>query len=151
MQFGTDQLLEAPGEELSFSIHWYVWADYVGHIVSELSFTFYSCSPTVVMDVTTFVTFLITLGLMCILCYSCSVYSLFTSLPANQNPYKTVLQVLNFARKHKHPIQRSALPWLYLSLHDTSAPYHVSTWLYYTLHWIQLAVLDSTTHYHVST
>ena len=111
VQFGTDQLLEAPGEELSFFIHWYVWADYVGHIVSELSFTFYSCSPTVVMDVATFVTFLVTLGLMCILCYSCSVYSLFTSLPANQNPYKTVLQVLNFARKHKHPIQRSAMTY----------------------------------------
>ena len=111
VQFGTDQLLEAPGEELSFFIHWYVWADYVGHMVSELSFTFYSCSNTVVMDVATSVTLLITLGLMCILCYSCSVYSSFTSLPANQNPYKTVLQVLNFARKHKRPIQRSAMTY----------------------------------------
>ena len=111
VQFGTDQLLEAPGEELSFFIHWYVWADYVGHMVSELSFTFYSCSNTVVMDVATSVTLLLTLGLMCILCYSCSVYSSFTSLPANQNPYKTVLQVLNFARKHKHPIQRSAMTY----------------------------------------
>ena len=111
VQFGTDQLLEAPGEELSFFIHWYVWADYVGHMVSELSFTFYSCSNTVVMDVATSVTLLLTLGLMCILCYSCSVYSSFTSLPANQNPYKTVLQVLNFARKHKRPIQRSAMTY----------------------------------------
>ena len=111
VQFGTDQLLEAPGEELSFFIHWFVWADYVGHMVSEISFAFYSCSHTVVMGMAIFVMLLITLGLMCVLCYSCSVYSLFTSLPANQNPYKTMLQVLNFARKHKHPVQRSAMTY----------------------------------------
>ena len=111
VQFGTDQLLEAPGEELSFFIHWYVWADYVGNGLSEISFTFYSCSPTAVMDMISFLPFLITLGLMCILCYSCSVYTLFTTIPANHNPYKMVLQVLNFARNHKHPIQRSAMTY----------------------------------------
>ena len=36
VQFGTDQMLDAPGEELSFFIHWFVWADYVGHMVSEI-------------------------------------------------------------------------------------------------------------------
>ena len=111
VQFGTDQMLDAPGEELSFFIHWFVWADYVGHMVSEISFTFYSCSPTVVIGMIAFMPCIISLGLVCILCYSCSMYTLFTSLPANQNPYKIVLQVLNFARKHKHPIQRSAMTY----------------------------------------
>ena len=111
VQFGTDQMLDAPGEELSFFIHWFAWADYVGHIVSELSFTFYSCSPTVVIGMIAFMPCIITLGLMCILCYSCSMYTLFTTIPAHQNPYKTVLQVLNFARNHKHPIQRSAMTY----------------------------------------
>ena len=111
VQFGTDQLLEAPGEELSFFIHWYVWADYVGNGLSEISFTFYSCSPTTMLAIISFLPFLITLGLMCVLCYSCSVYTLFMTIPANHNPYKMVLQVLNFARNHKHPIQRSAMTY----------------------------------------
>ena len=111
VQFGTDQMLEAPGEELSFFIHWYVWADYVGNGLSEISFTFYSCSPTTVLAIISFLPFLITLGLMSVLCYSCSVYTLFMTIPANHNPYKMVLQVLNFARNHKHPIQRSAMTY----------------------------------------
>lgn len=113
VQFGTDQLLEAPGEELSFFVHWYVWTEYVGNGLAEVVFTFYSCSLDVVIDVIAFLPLIITLGLMCVLCYSCSAYSWFTTstLPENHNPYKMVLQVLNFARRHKYPIQSSSMTY----------------------------------------
>ena len=84
VQFGTDQLLEAPGEELSFFIHWYVWADYVGNGLSEISFTFYSCSPTTMLAIISFLPFVITLGLMC-----CPVLQLFCVHFVHDHPCKS--------------------------------------------------------------
>ena len=100
VQFGADQLLEAPGEELSFFIHWYVWSEYVGNGLAEVIFTFYSCSSKTVIALMSFLPLIITLGLMCVICYSCSAYTWFTTVPENHNPYKMVLRILNFARTH---------------------------------------------------
>jgi peptide/histidine transporter 3/4 len=41
----------------------------------------------------------------------CWKHQWFYSEPGHQNPYKVVLRVFNFARKHKYPLQRSAFTY----------------------------------------
>lgn len=46
-----------------------------------------------------------------LLLFSCWKRRWFYSEPGQNNPYKMVFQVLNFVRKHKYPLQRSAFTY----------------------------------------
>ena len=115
VQFGLDQLLDEPNYYQGLYVHWAKWCmdllslpivffDIYGLICSKASnFTYIiSFSSTVAL----FLLILFTLLLI-----SCWKHHWFYSEPGHQNPYKVVLKVLNFARKNKYPLQRSAFTY----------------------------------------
>ena len=111
VQFGLDQLLEAPSEYLSLFIHWLVWADKLAYVVvmpvvgtvfcrSATAVALASCIPIVCF-------FLLIILLIIIFCNR----RWFYTEPGQGNPYKSVTKVLAFAWKHKYPLQRSAFTY----------------------------------------
>ena len=111
VQFGLDQLLEAPSVSLALFIHLIVWAFSLGTFAVQVLNAFFICKyPSnassslqcwFVLIMSAFVFF----ALLCLNC--CTFYT----EPGHHNPYKMVVKVLNFARKHKYPLQRSAFTY----------------------------------------
>ena len=46
-----------------------------------------------------------------VVAFSCWMHRWFIAHPAQHNPYKTVIKILNFARTNKWPLQRSAFTY----------------------------------------
>ena len=115
VQFGLDQLQEAPTEKLSIFLHWFVCTDSVAQwsvkLVIVVAHCYYSHHgegfdyglaywPQLTMIV---FSVLISLGY-----YK---QGWFHMEPGGTNPYRMVFSVLNFARKHNYPLQRSAFTY----------------------------------------
>ena len=114
IQFGLDQLMEAPSEYLSLFIHWIVWADSLPSAVIIPLFATLSCQnhftvlTKIVISCVPFVCFV---ALIFLVVFSCWKRRWFYAERRQQNPYKMVIKVLNFARKNKYPLQRSAFTY----------------------------------------
>ena len=114
IQLGLDQLLEAPSEKLGLFVHWLMWAYSLGNFIILIVFVFLPCyinDPSIKKHVNkTFasIPFIFFFILTVLLAFTCYNHSWFYSEPGQNNPYKTVFQVLNFARKNKYPLCRSA-------------------------------------------
>ena len=111
IQFGLDQLLEAPSVSLALFIHFILWANGLGTFIIQVSIALILCninSPYDVYGVGGLV-------LCLMVCFIFVVIFLrrrwFYCEPGHYNPYKMVVKVLNFARKHKYPLQRSAFTY----------------------------------------
>ena len=105
--FGTDQLHSASAEELSSFVHWFYWTEYFG-----LGLVTYFLTCVDLLDSNVLVQALIvlvSLSLALILDFFCSHWLL--TQPQNQNPLKTVVDVLKYAARHKYPRQRSAFTY----------------------------------------
>ena len=115
IQLGLDQLLEAPNEQLALFVHYATWA-----------FTFCSMFdvPLLTLGVCTSLRTKLVLSLLIILPSTLillqSVLYIITCWkrhkwffiePGQNNPYKIVYKVLNFARKNKYPLRRSAFTY----------------------------------------
>ena len=108
IQYGMDQLHDAPTDDSVLYIHWYVWTIYVGFLVVRLPIVFYSS--------TTFFMFALGPGLapfllgitLCIQKYN---RRWFLIDSGSRNPYKLVQQVFKFAKDHTNPIRRSAFTY----------------------------------------
>ena len=111
IQFGLDQLLEAPSKSLALFIHWVIWGETFGILFVQILFTVTLCS----MSSTNATYGLGSMELFLTVCFFFVLLFLrrrwFYSEPGSNNPYKTVFKVLNFARKHKYPLQRSAFTY----------------------------------------
>ena len=111
IQFGLDQLLEAPSRSLALFIHWVIWAQNLGILVVQLFFAPVLCnfvSNHYYIPLCGLFIALMLLFLVVILCFRrCWFYV----EPKHLNPYKMVAKVLNYARKHKYPVQRSAFTY----------------------------------------
>ena len=115
IQLGLDQLLEAPCEYLGLFVHWVEWFSQLGNsLIKPVFYLLSKCSNKLklsahhtVLSLTPF--FFVILFLLLI--FSCWKRHWFYSEPGQNNPYKTVFKVLNFARKHKYPRQRSAFTY----------------------------------------
>ena len=120
IQFGLDQLLEAPSQHQALFVHWVKWCyDFMSMInIAVIAFIFckldvngafnsYNFSPIVMLTVTLF--FLIPLVVLSIL--GCIKRHWFYSERRRQNPYIMVIKVLTFAWVHKYPLQRSAFTY----------------------------------------
>ena len=115
IQLGLDQLLEAPSEKLGLFVHWLMWAYTLGSFtILVLFFTFLPCyvnNKTTITKLshglasTPFVFLFIITVLLIFTCYN---HGWFYSEPGQNNPYKTLVKVLDFARKHKYPLCPSA-------------------------------------------
>ena len=119
IQFGLDQLHDAPTEHLVLFIHWYVVLSYAGTELMRATGKTLTplCKTGNIYNV--FIMFLA--PLIALLTYICLVISLciasckrrawFFSNPSSRNPYGLVYRVIRFARAHKTPIQRSAFTY----------------------------------------
>ena len=118
IQFGLDQLLEAPSKNLGLFIHWLMWTHTLGGFIIHIMFAILPChlgdedpqrsTWTNTLASLPFI-YLVTLTLLLI--FTCYNHNWFYSEPGQNNPYKTVFKVLNFARKNKHPLRRSAFTY----------------------------------------
>ena len=118
IQLGLDQLHEASSEYLGLFIHWAIWAGNIATPILHMIFAAYACtlSDQLLYGVLSLPCLLfILLSLMISL--SCWKNRWFYSEPGQHNPYKTVIKVLHFVRKHKYPLRRSAFTY-----HDNEIP-----------------------------
>ena len=111
IQFGLDQLLEAPSTSLALFIHWVIWAENLGTFMIQIVNAVFICkhhsriSVTIIGSLSLFLMVFLFSVFLCLRC--CSFYT----ESRQHNPYKMVFKVLDFARKHKWPLQRSAFTY----------------------------------------
>ena len=114
VQLGLDQLLETPSEKLGLFVHWLMWAYNLGGIFMVALFVTLPCYVSVEAIKEKFIHVLGSTPFICLavlsllLAFTCYNHGWFYSEPGQHNPYKTVFKVLNFARKNKYPLRRSA-------------------------------------------
>ena len=114
IQLGLDQLLEAPSEKLGLFLHWLMWSYTLGEFLTLLSIVFIPCYVEVdsikvkLNHIIGAGSFGFLLFLTLLLTFTVYKRAWFYTEPGQSNPYKTVFKVLNFARKNKYPLRRSA-------------------------------------------
>ena len=113
IQLGLDQLFEARSHFLGLFVHYAVWIFHLGAVPAAIALPLELChrfSGRVTTVYYSIPVFLI-LSLIALLCVSCWKYNWFYTTPSQSNPYKTVFRILNFIRKNKYPLQRSAFTY----------------------------------------
>ena len=112
VQFGLDQLLEAPSSSLALFIHWIIWAEKFGTLMVQLLCAAILCNSFSQQRLYTPICGLLIALMFLFLCIIlCFRRRWFYIEPKQLNPYKMVIKVLNYARKHKYPLQRSAFTY----------------------------------------
>jgi peptide/histidine transporter 3/4 len=112
IQFGLDQLLEAPSTSLALFIHWVIWAENLGTLMVQSFSTSILCNSYGLQHFYfPLCGLLIALMLIFLFIILCFRRRWFYVEPKQLNPYKMVVKVLNYARKHKYPVQRSAFTY----------------------------------------
>ena len=122
IQFGTDQLMDASSTQLSAFIHWYFWIMHLGqHILFCTSFIYAFVGPKLqfsqeesrLRSGTSLIVFVL-------VWMSGTITSLYVLHHAKRsmyvakvgmNPLKQTWTVLNFARKNRYPLNRSAFTY----------------------------------------
>ena len=112
IQLGIDELFEAPSQYLSLFILYASWAFHLASLPLTTIQPLLLCPHTAafVKGVLSVVPFIMFACLIILLLMSQWKHQWFNKnqVYIQQNPYKTVFKVLDFAKKHKHPLQRSA-------------------------------------------
>ena len=118
IQFGLDQLHEAQSEYLGLFAHYITWMSRLGALISTavVETTVLKIHHNdekklvkkVVMNTALFI--LATGALVLLLITCCKRRWFYIELP-QKHPYKTVYKVLQFATRHKYPLQRSAFTY----------------------------------------
>ena len=117
IQLGLDQLLEAPCEYLGLFVHWVEWFTELGNSLTKpLFYILAKCSKNINVNLSAHHTVLSLTPFFFVILFLVLIFTFwkrhwFYSEPGQSNPYKTVFKVLNFARKHKYPVQRSAFTY----------------------------------------
>ena len=110
IQLGLDQLITFPSKYLGLFVHWVGWSFYVGMLSMSVLFASLTCASysDLVRGIALSLPFFFTTILLALLLFSVYSRRWFRTEKRQQNSYKMVIQVLNFARKHKKPIKRTA-------------------------------------------
>ena len=107
LPFIIDQLSEASSSWVSSYVRWYSWAQFFGFLIGIFPVSVYSDEqlPLLISAVVCFGvhSFVVVANIFC--------QTLFIQSQSYDNPYKTVFGVVNFARKHKVPVRRSAMTY----------------------------------------
>ena len=117
IQFGLDQLLDAPSHQQALFVHWAKWCyDLMSIVIILLGIMCHACdviaqSFNTLLEIIVSTVILLELMLTILLIVGCCKRHWFYSEPGHHNPYKMVIKVLNFARKHDYPLQRSAFTY----------------------------------------
>jgi peptide/histidine transporter 3/4 len=118
IQFGLDQLLEAPSHHQALFVHWAKWCYDLISVLFLFVFAYIqicldanSLMIQLTISISSVVLFF-ELVLALLLIIGCWKHHWFYSEPAGRrNPYKMVFKVLNFARKYSYALQRSAFTY----------------------------------------
>ena len=113
IQLGLDQLFEAPSQYLGLFIHYATWIFHIGSLPSVIALPQLFCvnlrKPTqlalYILPIVLLIPHII------VLLISHWKRRWFQSEPGRQNPYKTVYNILKYARYHKYPLRRSAFTY----------------------------------------
>lgn len=112
IQLGLDELFEAPSQYLSLFILYATWAFHLGSLPLTIIQPLLLCnhSTPFVIGALSALPFIMCACLIILLLLSRWKHQWFNAnqVYIHQNPYKMVFKVLVFAKKHKHPLQRSA-------------------------------------------
>ena len=110
IQFGIDQLAEAPSEYLGLFVHWVQWFTMLGTLLAQITFSLlrYCDSNPAISNMVASLPFIFLLSLTAMLAFTYWKRHWFNIEPARSNPYKMVIKVLNFTRKYRFPVQSSA-------------------------------------------
>ena len=110
IQFGIDQLADAPSEYLGLFVHWVTWFTMLGTTYAQLNFSVLNhCRSYGVQRAIQSLPLIFLAALIVLLVFAFWKRRWFNVEPARSNPYRVVVGVLNFARKHRHPIGHSDL------------------------------------------
>ena len=115
IQLGFDQLLDAPSRYISLFILYTVWAFNLGSIILTTAVPFLLCGKPIssiargILVVHPSIIAII-LGIL-LMIGRWKRHWFDREALCRDNPYLTIYRVLNFARKHKHPLQRSAFTY----------------------------------------
>ena len=113
IQLGLDQLFEAPSRYLILFIHYAIWAFQSGSvsfiIISFLILCSHHASSRRTLALAA--TVLFNILMIVLLLVGCLKRKWFHIEPGCQNPYKTVCNIIIFAKTHKHPLRRSAFTY----------------------------------------
>ena len=102
VQFGLDQLQDAPSEELSSFLHWFIWTDNLGQMMMSILVSFIPCNPdTVKVIIFAPIPFFVICTVSLVLSW-CN-RGWFHSEPRTHNPYGTVYKVLKYVVQHSKP------------------------------------------------
>ena len=113
IQLGLDQLMDAPSSTLTIFIHLAVWTNNLGTTLMGISGAVAQCPTLLITNRIAWnvLPILIVFSIPFLLIITCCKRQWFYTEPGHRNPYRNVLKVLNFARKHKYPLQRSAFTY----------------------------------------
>ena len=116
IQFGLDQLLEAPTPKLIAFIHWYYWAQSVGGLALFYVYEGYQANllgSSVIITKSASITVTIVLAMINIILIIafCVSKKHFYIQKAGLNPFKNIYKVLKYSWKHKVPERRSAFTY----------------------------------------
>lgn len=108
IQLGLDQLQDAPSYSLGLFVHAVVWFLTIGLMLVQLVVAWCTCSfDQHIIRFLVSLPFVFILALLVLIVVGRWKQQWFHAEPVRHNPYKTVFQVINFAWKHKYPIQYS--------------------------------------------
>ena len=106
----VDKLMDTPSRDLSIFIHLAVWANVLGTTLMGIGGALLEC-PKSQITIRIAFSILPILIILSVPFLTCCKRQWFYIEPGHCNPYRNVLSVLNFARKHKYPLQRSAFTY----------------------------------------
>ena len=110
VQFGLDQIQDAPSNKLGVFVHMYVWASRIGYAAFEtmyaIKFCYFSTSNHPLLTKILMYTLPggCFIALSALLLFNCFTHRMFNKERVKYNPYKMIFRILNFARKHKRPV-----------------------------------------------
>ena len=111
IQFGLDQLLDAPSRDQALFVHWAKWCYDCLSAVALVIFGLHCCRLiknfkewAIIVSLSLVTTFV----LLMLTTFSCWKRYWFYTESRHYNPYKVVVKILNFAWKNNYPLQRSA-------------------------------------------
>ena len=114
IQFGLDQLLEAPSHHLGLFVHYVVWTFQLGSLPISL-FPIFWCKSKKLNMIVRYILYplpiVMLLSVSVLLFINHSRKSWFFTETRQRNPYKTIFNVIDFARNHKYPLRPSAFTY----------------------------------------
>ena len=105
VQFGLDQLLDSPSEDLSTFLHWFVWTDYVGNLIIRILALLTPCTTLYGKVIAYFPAVFLTVLTASLILSLCK-RKWFHCEPRTHSPYGMVYRVLKFTAQHSQPLAR---------------------------------------------